>query len=205
MATMILDPELAERLKRERQESGADRYDEVWEGVYMMSLLANDEHQEIVTGLGSVFQIVIGWPGLGDARAGVNISDQSEDWTRNYRCPDVAVFLQGTTAINRDTHCFGGPDFAVEVLSRGDRAREKLHFYAKVGTRELLIVDRSPWKLELFRLEQGALNLVGISTSEESETLLSAVVPLSFRLRSAEGRRPRIEVVHQDGEQRWTV
>ncbi|CAN5905918.1 hypothetical protein BH23PLA1_BH23PLA1_22960 [soil metagenome] len=205
MATMILDPELAERLKRERQESGGDRYDEVWEGVYVMSLLANDEHQEVVGGLASVFQIVIAWPGLGESRPGVNVSDRSEDWTHNYRCPDIAVFLKNTTARNLDTHWLGGPDFAVEITSRGDRSRDKIPFYAAVDTRELLIVDRFPWKLELYRLEEGALGLVATSTPEESEPLLSAVLPLSFRLQSAEGRRPRIEVAHQDGEQRWTV
>ena len=48
MATVILDEELAERLKAERAERGGDRYDEVWEGVYMMAAMPNNEHQFLV-------------------------------------------------------------------------------------------------------------------------------------------------------------
>jgi len=49
----------------------------------------------------------------------------------------------------------GGPDFAVEILNPGDRTPEKLPFYASVNVRELLVVDRDPWSLELFRLCDG--------------------------------------------------
>ena len=37
MTIMLTDPRLEQRLKLEREESGADRYDEVWEGIYMMT------------------------------------------------------------------------------------------------------------------------------------------------------------------------
>ena len=52
MSILVIDPALSERLLAERRKSGGDRYDEVWDGVYIMSPLANDEHQEIATGLG---------------------------------------------------------------------------------------------------------------------------------------------------------
>ena len=41
MALMVLDPTAEKRLKAERQASGLDRYDEVWEGVYVMVPLAS--------------------------------------------------------------------------------------------------------------------------------------------------------------------
>src|SRR3954471_19478669 len=104
MATQATETRLEEVPEMDRSESGADRYDEVWDGVEVMSPLTNDEHQQIALGLGAVFQIVIGWPGLGDARAGVNVSDRVEGWQRNYRIPDVAVFLRGTSARNCGTH-----------------------------------------------------------------------------------------------------
>ena len=90
---------------------------------------------------------------LGKVMAGVNVSDREHGWKKNYRCPDVVVFLNHTKAVDCDTFWFGGPDFAVEIASPGDRSREKLEFYAKVGTRELLLVDRKPWSLELYRLD----------------------------------------------------
>lgn len=205
MTMMVLDARDEERLKAEREASGADRFDEVWEGIYMMAPLANDEHQDLQSQLGAIATSVITWKGLGDVRTGTNISDRAEGWTFNYRIPDVAVFLNTTAARNCGTHWVGGPDFGVEIVSKYDRSRDKLEFYAKGGSREMLFVDRDPWGLELYRLANDRLELVGHSLpDEESEWLASAVVPLSFRLRPGTPR-PKIEVIHHDGVQRWLV
>lgn len=169
-----------------------------------MSPLANDEHQDIAGSLYALFREAIQESGLGVARPGVNVTDRREKWRKNFRCPDVAVFLSGTSAINCDTHWFGGPDLAVEVVSQKDRSKKKLGFYAKVGTRELLIVDRYPWRLGLYRLADGVLEPVGQTTVESGEWLAAQVVPLSFRLIGG-GQRPRIEVRHADGQQNWIV
>src|SRR5436190_21747138 len=101
---MVLDRETEERLKAAREATGADQYDEAWEGVYMMAPLADDEHQNLQVGLAAIFQLTIGWAGLGVARAGVNVSDREQDWTQNHRIPDVAVFLAGGAGRNCGTH-----------------------------------------------------------------------------------------------------
>lgn len=204
MPMLITDPELQRRLIRERRAIGADHHDEVWDGVYIVSPDPNDQQQDIVGKLYLSFELAIGSVGLGLVRPGINVSDRDEGWTRNYRCPDVAVFLNGTTARNRDSHWQGGPDFAVEVISPRDRSRRKFDFYARVGVRELLMVDRKPWALELYRLGDGVLALVGKSTLDRPEVLTSEVLPLTFRLAAGEPR-PRIEVVHADGLQRWSA
>jgi Uma2 family endonuclease len=204
MAAYVSDSTLIRRLKAERKRSGADRFDEVWEGVYFMPPLANDEHQNIATGLGTVFVVVIGWPGLGEVRVGINVSDREKGWTFNFRCPDVAVFLTGTAAKNCGTHWWGGPDFAVEILSRGDRGREKFDFYAKVAVRELLLIDRKPWALELYRLTDGEFELVGKATVKRPTILKSEVLPLTFNLRGGKPR-PVIWITHADGRQSWSV
>lgn len=67
---------------------------------------------------------------------------------------------------------------------------------------ELLVVERGPWTLELYRLEGDRLVEVGRSTIDKPEVLSSGVVPLTWRL-VAGGDRSRIEVTHSDGEQRW--
>lgn len=204
MGTLVLDPHVEKKVRAERAAAGADKWDEVWEGVYVMSPLPNIEHQILVGKLTTLFEIAVGWTGLGDVLPGVNVSDRDDDWTQNYRCPDVAVILQGGKAINRDTYCLGGPDFAVEVVSPDDRARDKIPFYARVGVRELLVIDRDPWVLELYRLQDGQLIPVGTSTAEKPDVLASAVVTLTFRLVPG-AARPRIEVAHSDGEPRWMV
>jgi Uma2 family endonuclease len=132
MATLVIDPDLEERLQAERRASGADRYDEVWEGVYHMSPLAGNLHQQIVARLTGIFYNTIDLPGLGLVRAGVNVSDREEGWEFNYRVPDVAVFLAGTAARDCGAHWLGGPDFAVEIASPEDDIRDKLPFYASV-------------------------------------------------------------------------
>ena len=42
MEVLILDRQLSAALIRERQRNRSDRYDEVWDGVYLMSPLANN-------------------------------------------------------------------------------------------------------------------------------------------------------------------
>ncbi len=204
MTTVINDRETERQMIARRRRLGHDKFDEVWNGVYVMSPLANNEHQGCVGGLVSVLYGIVQSSGLGLVLLGINVSDRDEQWKKNFRCPDVAVFLNDTTAVDCDTHWLGGPDFAVEVASRGERVARKLRFYAKVQTRELLIVERYPWSLKLYRLEDGELRLAGDSTVGAETWLAPLVVPLSFRL--IEGvKRPRLEVRHSDGQQSWIV
>jgi Uma2 family endonuclease len=203
MATLITET-LAEDELCARQEFGGDRYDEVWDGVYVMSPLANVEHQILATRLAAVIQMAIGLGNAGTAIAGVNVSDRERDWTKNYRCPDVAVILEGCPAKNCGTHWFGGPDFLVEIVSDDDLSRQKFDFYASIKVRELLIVDRMPWALELYRLEAQELQLVGRISVESPTQLQSTVLPLNFRLVPG-NNRPVIEITHHDGQQTWRI
>jgi Uma2 family endonuclease len=178
--------------------------DEVWDGVLVMSPIANVEHQDLAFRLAWAFQTILGWRSSARIFPGINLSDRIEGWLQNYRIPDVAVYLEESKAINCGTHWCGGPDLGVEIVSDDDRSLEKLPFYAKVNTRELLIVDRNPWCLSLYRLRDGEMVLVGQSTLDSPTELISAVLPLSFRLIPGEDR-PAIEVVSSDKTQRWVV
>ncbi len=207
MDMIILDPGDQSDIIEERQDFGVDRFDEVWEGVYVVSPLPNDEHQEIVGTLTICFGIVIQLTKLGKVRPGVNVSDRVDGWDQNYRGPDVVVFMNDTKARNYGAHWVGGPDFAVEVVSRYDRSREKLDFYSKIATGELLIVDRYPWALELYRLSVArTLDLIGRSTLDQPDILTSQVLPLSFQLHvEANDERPRILVSHLEDARTWLV
>ena len=204
MALMVLDADLEERLKSERAASGLDQHDEVWEGVYITAPIANNEHLDLQGRLVWVFRTVFGFDGPQYVAPGGNVSDREEDWTHNYRIPDVIVALPGGAARDCGTHWCGGPDLCVEVASPGDRSRDKLAFYASIGVRELLLVDRDPWQLELYRLDAGRLALVGRVPPGDGQSLTSKVVPVSLRLLPGQPRA-RIEVAHRDGVQRWVV
>ena len=204
MTALIADADLQRQVIARRRANGSDRWDEVWDGVYVLQPLPNNEHQAIVTRLCTVLDTIIGLTGRGQVLPGANVSNRDDDWTANYRCPDVVVFLTGTAAVNRDTHWLGGPDFAIEVVSPDDQTWDKLPFYESVGTRELLIVGREPWSLELYRLVDGRLQSVGASTIAAQAELASEIIPLSFRLHSGEPR-PVIEIRHRDGQPVWTA
>jgi Uma2 family endonuclease len=204
MEMLISDPAMRNSILRERKETRADRRDEIWDGTYIVFPLADNEHQELQGMLLFALQVSVRFAKLGLIRMRVNISDQTEKWRKNVRCPDVAVFLNSTTAVNKNTHWFGGPDFAAEIISPYDKTREKFDFYANVGVRELLLVDRQPWALELYRLQDGVLVLVGKSDLNQPNVLVSEVVPLTFQL-AAGDPRPTIEMFHADGVQRWSA
>jgi len=189
-------------LIRERRAMGGDRYDEVWDGVYVMSPLADNEHQELGFDLAVAIKMALSPSEEVRIFPGCNVTDRPRGWKRNYRCPDVAVFLPGNPAKDHKTRWYGGPDFAVEVLSPQDRSREKFDFYAKVGVRELMLVARRPWALELYRHGDEGWSLAGKATEETTDLVLSAVLALNFRLIPGT-RRPRIEVSKTDGSQHW--
>jgi len=204
MPVLVNDPVLAAHLRAEREKSDGAQHDEVWDGVYIMSPLPGNEHQTISSRLWLVFHTIVEETGSGIAFNGLNVSDREEGWLENFREPDVGVFLAGNPAKDCGSHWCGGPDLVVEVLSPNDMAREKRPFYARIGVRELLIVDRDPWVLELYRLEEGDLALAARSTAEEPEPLPSVILPLVFRLVPGTDR-PKIEVRRTDGSQTWTI
>ena len=204
MDLLLTQRDKVRRIIRRRRSLGLDRKDEVWNGRYIVMPDPDNVHQDLVGALLTVLRIVISWAKLGNAYPGGNISDREDKWTANYRVPDVTVFLNDNPAENRNTHWLGGPDLAVEIVSDNDKSRKKLDFYANVGTRELLIVDRDPWQIELFRLTNGELVSVGKSSVADGNVLTSEVVPLSFCL-IAGTTRPQIEALHADGVQHWTI
>ncbi|MFV2065407.1 MAG: Uma2 family endonuclease [Pirellulales bacterium] len=204
MVTLITDPALEERLIAMRGAWGGNHHDEVWDGIYIMTPLPNDEHQDIVGGLIAALHGIVKKPGLGIVRPGVNISDRTTDWQQNYRCPDAAVFLNDTKATNHGSYWYGGPDLAIEVISPGDKAREKLAFYGDVGTREVLLIDRDPWQIELYRLDGSKLELIGSSSLEATVPLESQVVGCSFVLKQGKPR-PLVRIEQAAANKSWDV
>jgi Uma2 family endonuclease len=204
MTMLIENPPLEEEIIRERRSRGIDQHDEVWDGIYFMTPIANNEHQIIVGRFTSVLDMTVGIPGLGIVLPGANLAVSTEDWKHDYRVPDVVVFLNSGTAENHDTHWTGAADFVVEITSSGDRTYEKIPFYSRLGVRELLIVNRESWSVELYRWQNGGLEKVGQSSADASEVLRSNVVPLEFRLLPGQPQ-PQVEIVHPASQQRWTI
>jgi len=199
---VVLDRDQQRFLLRRRRAMGGDRYDEVWNGVYVMSPAPDPEHQDLATLLSAALISVVGAPQHGRVQVGTNVSDRDHGWEKNYRCPDVAVFLPENPARDVGSHWFGGPDLAVEIISRNDRSRKKFRFYAKVGVRELLLVDRKPWQVELYGRQQSEWERVGVPSLDQPAALQSEVLAVSFRLVPGTPR-PQVEVTRRDGGESW--
>ena len=169
-----------------------------------MAPLPNNEHQHMVSRLTFILELTVGIPGLGEVSPGVNLAGPGGDWRHDYRAPDVVVFLRGTAAVNRDTHWSGAADFVIEITSPGDRTYEKIPFYSRLGVRELLVVNRQSWTIELYRRREGSLQKAGESRPERSDVLTSETVPLRFRLLPGDPR-PKIEITHPASRQEWVL
>lgn len=203
MPILIEDPAIERDILDHRAAIGADRYDEVWEGVTIVSPGPNYLHQRLVQNLSETFRAAVDRGGLGNTCISLNVSDRRDGWEHNFRIPDAMVVLNDSRAVILEAFCLGGPDFVVEILSPQDRARLKFDFYAGIGVREILLIDRKPWAVELHRLDGEAYRLVGRLDEGDGGVVASEVLPLSFGLVPGDDR-PTIEAVHTDGR-RWTI
>jgi len=70
----IVDPIVSRAFIRERQERGIDKWDEVWDGVYVVPPLANNPHQNLVGTLQVIVFQVIQQEGLWSVFPGSNVS-----------------------------------------------------------------------------------------------------------------------------------
>ncbi|MBY0513336.1 MAG: Uma2 family endonuclease [Gemmataceae bacterium] len=204
MPVLIYDPVTEKDFRADRKRLGLDRWDEFWDGVLVVPPMPNTEHFRIASRLNTAFSAVVDWDRGDQAVGGGNVSDRVEGWDKNYRCPDGIVSLAGGFARDCGTHWCGGPDFLVEIISPGEDPQLKFDFYAKVKVRELLVVDRDPWAVELYQLRRGKLRLAGRSDLTDPKVLASGVLPLSFQLRPGKPR-PKVLVTHAATGQTWTA
>ncbi len=204
MPVLILDPERAKEWRERYDSEDGSKYDEMWEGVLVVPPLPNDEHQEIQFNFALPLAAAVAEPRLGVVRMGVNVTDRHADWTTNFRGPDVVVYLNSNPAVNHGSHWVGGPDFLVEIISEGEDPHAKFDFYAAVNTREVLVVERNPWAVELFTLANGTLASAGRSEVANGLVLTSTALGLTLKL-VAGTPRPKIEVTHPASGKGWVV
>src|SRR5262245_39883413 len=193
MPTLILDPAVERQLNDLRTATGLSQRDEVWDGVTIVMPLPNNEHQRIVGFFLRVFGRIFDLDAPVTLLAGANVSDRFTGWEQNYREPNFLIVRDGGGARDCGTHWYGGPDFLLDIGSPDERSRDKLPFYGSIGTREVLILDRDPWQLELYQLRRGRLRLAGKARPGQKLELTSSVVPVAFSLLRGK-TRPKVRI-----------
>jgi Uma2 family endonuclease len=121
--------ELAVEVAR-RRATGADRHDEVWDGTYTMAPGPSAHHGRVDRLFSAAllpYERRASLYGVTACNIGV---------PRDFRVPDFSLFRREETAVWNPTAAL-----VVEVLSPGDRAWEKLGFYAVHEVDEVVMVD----------------------------------------------------------------
>ena len=143
----VTDEELAERRRR-----GLDRFDEMWEGVLHMAPAPAYEHQRIVGAIDRFLGLLCDRDRRGVLAIGINVFNEAST-VPDYRIPDFTFIAAGRERLlARDGVRGGGPDAVIEIRSPDDETYEKLPFFARLGVREVIVVDRDTKQPEIFRL-----------------------------------------------------
>jgi len=131
-------PAVDDALER-RRELGQDLFDEVWEGVYLMSPGPSSAHAIVDSQLVVLLHPYATAAGL----VGTGIFNLGEP--NNYRVPDGAYHRGVPTGMYVPTAAI-----VVEIVSPGDRTWKKFSFYAAHDVSELLIADPDARTVRLF-------------------------------------------------------
>ena len=155
MRAVILD--MPQHWLDERRLTGAERFDEMWEGVLHVSPSPNFYHQNFVLDLAAFLKRHWAKPQGGQAIHEINVvhPDDEADWIHNYRIPDIVLLSPDRLASNRNTYILGAPLVCVEIRSPRDESYEKLDFYVRLGVPEVWIIDRDTKEPTVFALGEG--------------------------------------------------
>lgn len=182
MNAVMLD--VPESLLEERRLIGADKFDELWEGVLHMVPPASGHHQRLSTDLCLILGPLARQRGLVPALESGLFRDSDD-----YRVPDQLYA--------RPDHCTergfdGDVPLVIELLSPNDESYVKLGFYGSIGVAEALFIDPVTRAVELFVNRSG--NMFAVQPAPEGV----AVATLGVRLQTVTG--PRLRITWGDGQ-----
>jgi hypothetical protein len=137
-----------------RKRTGADQWDEMWEGVLHMPPAPNRSHQALEGALERWLWTNWAEPLEAEVYHQINIASTG-GWPNSYRIPDLVLLLPDRFDIDRNEYFEGAPTVVVEIHSPGDETFEKFRFYAELGVPEVWIVDRDTKLPEIYLLKDG--------------------------------------------------
>jgi len=185
MRGVVLDVTPDELARRRRL--GLDRRDEMWEGVLHMAPAPAYEHQRILDRMLLFLAPLIERHRSGTLVSGINVFNEKR--SDDYRIPDLTFVAAGRESVLAPDGVRGGPDAVVEVRSPEDETYEKLPFFAALGVREVIVVDRDTKRPEVFRL--AGPQYVAVAPDREGSIPSQC---LGVRLRVLSGPTPRFVV-----------
>lgn len=168
MPSVILDPHTpeAEALIESRRRTGADRFDEVWEGAYHVNSAPRGRHQFVGSAINALLRPFTRACGF-TLVDGVNIGTPDD-----FRIPDLVVLREFVDNVYYSTAAL-----IVEVLSPGDDTLVKMPFYLARGVEEAVVADPVGRTVEWFRADGATWapvehsNLLAVDVAEFAATI----------------------------------
>ncbi len=174
-----------------RARTGADRWDEMWEGVLHMTPAPSSAHQELAAALDRWLWVHWAQPGGNKVYPAINLASIG-GWPNDYRIPDLLLLTPERFEIDHNEYFEGPPTVVVEIRSPGDETVEKMPFYARLGVPEMWIIDRDTKVPELYALRQGEYEN---QPADEEGWLKSAATGVRLR---GEGRQKLVVQMADD-------
>lgn len=143
MRAVWLEPD--ERYLAQRHSWGGDRSDEVWDGVLHMPPFPMFDHELIAS------RLLLALAPIGQRCGLIAVPAALLEHEKNYRKPDLTLGREEQIS----ERGFEGAELVIEVLSPNDESRDKLPFFAKLGVREVWLIDPKTRELELYELRDG--------------------------------------------------
>ncbi len=142
---------ISEAQLRERRQLDLDRLDEMWEGELHMVPPPSFDHQDVVGELYAFLRAEVKRRGPGKVIPGAGVHEPS-DPEHSYRVPDLSYVAGGNAGVIQERGIVGPADAVIEVRSPGDETYEKFPFFAGLGIREVVVIDRDTRRPEAYRL-----------------------------------------------------
>jgi Uma2 family endonuclease len=143
--------EIPASLLAERRSTGADRWDEMWDGVLHMNPPPTLGHQDFEYEF--EYWLRAHWKTSSGGEVYHNTAVARPGcWPTDYRSPDLVLIAPDRLNRLRETHVEGGPTAVIEIRSPGDETYEKLGFYAEIGTAEVWVIHRDTKVPEIYVL-----------------------------------------------------
>lgn len=175
-----VDPKLLEQRRR----SGADLWDEMWEGVLHMVPPPAERHQLLGAKLCAVLLPIAETLGL---RLVQHIGLYRAD--DDYRGPDLAAYRPDQTS-RRGLEA--AAELVIEIVSPGDESREKVPWFAALAIRDIFLIDRDTLDVERFEPRDGRPIQTDHTRSEALGCTIERVDDSTLRIITAD--RGEIEI-----------
>jgi Uma2 family endonuclease len=191
-------PEARAEIIEWRRLTGADRWDEMWDGVLHMPPAPTNPHQKLAARLGRWLARYWAEPRGCEVYPPLNVAAEGE-WPRNYRIPDLVLLTPDRLGIDREEYFEGAPTVAVEIRSLGDGTYEKLPFHANLGVPEVWIVDRDTKRPEIHILRDGEYSH---QTPDEAGWITSPIAGVQMRTETRDEPKLAIQIRGEPHTQR---